>query len=85
LKVNDENSRIRTQDPATSQKHGSADPDPPPKCHGSATLVKMSSIKESPEEPWPDLLVDRRPLQQKRVWKSRNPVEMERNNLVAIR
>jgi hypothetical protein len=45
----------------------------------------MSSIKESPEEPWPDLLVDRRPLQQKRVWKSRDPVEVERNNLVAIR
>ncbi len=45
----------------------------------------MSPIKESPEEPWPDLLVDRRPLQQKRVWKSRDPVEVERNNLVAIR
>jgi hypothetical protein len=30
LKVNDENSRIRIQDP---------DPDPPQKCHGSATLL----------------------------------------------
>jgi hypothetical protein len=48
-------------------------------------LHLKSPIQESPEEPWPDLLVDRRPLQQKRVWKSRDPVEVERSNLVAIR
>jgi hypothetical protein len=49
------------------------------------SAVECEILQDSPEEPWPDLLVDRRPIQEKRVWRSRDPVELERNNLVAIR
>jgi len=47
LKVNDENSRIRVQhpdpNPDISQRHGSADPESTPKCHGSGTLVVLDN------------------------------------------
>jgi len=33
---------------------------------------------------WPDLLVDRRTMGERRVWKNRDPVALERNNLVTI-
>ena len=34
---------------------------------------------------WPDLLVDRRSIVERRIWKVRDPVALERNNLVKIR
>jgi len=33
---------------------------------------------------WPDLLVDRRSIVERRIWKVRDPVALERNNLVKI-
>jgi len=35
-------------------------------------------------EAWPDLLVDRRSMVERRVWKDRDPIVIERNNLVSI-
>ena len=40
---------------------------------------------DSSSEVWPDLLVDRRTMGERRVWKNRDPVALERNNLVSIR
>jgi len=45
--------------------------------HGSESF-------DSSAEAWPDLLVDRRSMVERRVWKDRDPVVLERNNLVRI-
>jgi hypothetical protein len=40
---------------------------------------------DSSAEAWPDLLVDRRSMVERRLWTNRDPVALERNNLVSIR
>ena len=40
---------------------------------------------DSTGESWPDLLVDRRSMVERRMWTNRDPVALERNNLVSIR
>lgn len=39
---------------------------------------------DSSAEAWPDLLVDRRSMGERRLWTNRDPVALERNNLVSI-
>jgi len=53
---------------------------------GSWSLKKQFSSQESPEEPWPDLLMDKnRSLDAgSRTWRHVDPLVVERNNLVSI-
>ncbi|XP_023334538.1 RUN and FYVE domain-containing protein 2 isoform X2 [Eurytemora carolleeae] len=51
----------------------------------STWLLKQFSSADSYEETWPDLLVDRRPLPERRGWNKTDPVAaVERSNLVTI-
>lgn len=50
----------------------------------SSWLSRQFSSQESPEEKWPDLLIDRRPLPDKRCWREQDPVAVERSNLVRL-
>jgi len=47
-------------------------------------LSSHSDSIDSQTEAWPDLLVDRRSMVERRVWKDRDPLVLERNNLVGI-